>query len=196
MIISTLTYMAWHVEKYKITFKLVISHWTNEMRFSTHSRILFSSEYFHYKTFINEKCSENKNDNFQENLSRPARYNWCQGPVPGRGPAVEKHWYMSYRIRMELRSILILLASCQQTYITYTIAVCTVKTPDDGQRNCPKHVEFHSKNKFEKSVRSILILLASCQQTCMTYAYIIAVCAVKNSWWWTEELSETCRISF
>jgi len=22
-----------------------------------------------------------------------ARYNWCQGPVPGRGPAVEKHWY-------------------------------------------------------------------------------------------------------
>ena len=23
-----------------------------------------------------------------------ARYNWCQGPVPGRGPAVEKHWLM------------------------------------------------------------------------------------------------------
>ena len=23
------------------------------------------------------------------------------------------------------------------------------KTPDDGHRNCPKHVEFHSKNKFE-----------------------------------------------
>jgi hypothetical protein len=22
-----------------------------------------------------------------------ARYNWCQGPVPGRGPAVEKHWH-------------------------------------------------------------------------------------------------------
>jgi len=22
-----------------------------------------------------------------------ARYNWCQGPVPGRGPVVEKHWY-------------------------------------------------------------------------------------------------------
>jgi predicted DNA-binding ArsR family transcriptional regulator len=26
------------------------------------------------------------------------------------------------------------------------------KTPDDGQRNCPKHVEFHFKNKFEKLV--------------------------------------------
>jgi len=22
------------------------------------------------------------------------------------------------------------------------------------------------------------------------------VCTVKNSWWWTEELSETCRVSF
>ena len=26
------------------------------------------------------------------------------------------------------------------------------KTPDDGQRNCPKHVDFYSKNKFEKLV--------------------------------------------
>jgi len=24
--------------------------------------------------------------------------------------------------------------------------------------------------------------------------YTIAVCTVKNSWWWTEELSETCRV--
>jgi hypothetical protein len=24
----------------------------------------------------------------------------------------------------------------------------------------------------------------------------VAVCTVENSWWWTEELSETCRISF
>jgi len=36
--------------------------------------------------------------------------------------------------------------------MTHTIAVCTVKTPDDGQRNCTKHVEFYSKNKFEKLV--------------------------------------------
>jgi len=32
------------------------------------------------------------------------------------------------------------------------------------------------------------------QQTCMTYT--IAVYTVKNSWWWTEELSETCRVLF
>ena len=31
----------------------------------------------------------------------------------------------------------------------------TVKTPDDGHRNCPKHVEFYSKNKFEKLVHLV-----------------------------------------
>jgi hypothetical protein len=40
----------------------------------------------------------------------------------------------------------------------------------------------------------ILILLESCLQTCMTYS--IAECTVNNSWRWTEELSETCRVSF
>jgi len=29
------------------------------------------------------------------------------------------------------------------------------ETPDDGQRSCPKHVEFYSKNKFEESVHLI-----------------------------------------
>jgi len=33
-----------------------------------------------------------------------------------------------------------------------------------------------------------------CQQTCMTYT--IAVCTVKNWWWLTEELSETCSVLF
>jgi len=47
---------------------------------------------------------------------------------------------------------LILLTGSQQTCMTYTTAVCTVKTPDDGQRNCPKQVEFYSKNKFQKLV--------------------------------------------
>ena len=29
--ISTLMYTVWHADKNKITFKLVISHWTNEI---------------------------------------------------------------------------------------------------------------------------------------------------------------------
>jgi len=49
-----------------------------------------------------------------------------------------------------------------------------------------------SRIRMERS--SILILLESCQQIWMTYT--IAVCSVKNFWWWTKEMSETCRISF
>ena len=30
------------------------------------------------------------------------------------------------------------------------------------------------------------------QQWYMSYRF--AVCTAKNSWWWTEELSETCRV--
>jgi len=123
--------------------------------------------------------------------------------------------------------------SCSQAVskpVWHILSLCVQwKTPDDGQRNCSKHVDFHSKNKFEKLVHlvgfiignltrctvtwtlktrnlwpflvklmgpgcSVLILSASCQQTCMTYTF--AVCTVKNSWWWTEELPETCRFSF
>jgi len=53
------------------------------------------------------------------------------------------------------RNILILLASCKQTCMTYAIAVVQWKTPDDGQWNCLKHVEFYSKNKFEKLVHLV-----------------------------------------
>jgi hypothetical protein len=33
--------------------------------------------------------------------------------------------------------------------------VYSEKTPDDGERNCPKHVEFLSNNKFEKLVHLV-----------------------------------------
>ena len=41
--------------------------------------------------------------------------------------------------------------------MVYVLQVCCVqwKTRDDGQRNCPKHVEFYSKNKFEKLVHPV-----------------------------------------
>jgi hypothetical protein len=40
-------------------------------------------------------------------------------------------------------------------YDIYHFCVYNKTTPDDGQRNCPKHVEFHSKNKFEKLVHLV-----------------------------------------
>jgi len=59
--------------------------------------------------------------------------------------------------------------------------------------------EWYTSDRFADSLQagsgcSILILLESCPQTGMTYS--IAVCTVKYSWWWTEELSETCRVSY
>jgi hypothetical protein len=42
------------------------------------------------------------------------------------------------------------------TCMTYTHCCgYSAKTPDDGKRNCPKHVEFYSKNKFEKLVHLV-----------------------------------------
>ena len=52
-----------------------------------------------------------------------------------------------------------LLTACEQTVskpVLYIPLLCVKwKTPDDGQRNCPKHVEFHSKNKFVKLVHLV-----------------------------------------
>jgi len=49
--------------------------------------------------------------------------------------------------------------SCSQAVskpVWHTPLLCVQwKTPADGQRNCPKHVEFHSKNKFEKLVHLV-----------------------------------------
>ena len=37
------------------------------------------------------------------------------------------------------------------------------KTPDDGQRNCPKHVEFLDKNNFGKLARLLVLLKRNTQ---------------------------------
>jgi hypothetical protein len=42
-----------------------------------------------------------------------------------------------------------------EMYDIYHCCVYSKNTPDGGQRNCPKHVEFHSKNKFEKLVHLV-----------------------------------------
>jgi len=62
-----------------------------------------------------------------------------------------QQWYMSYRFADSW--------SCSQavTKPVWHIPLLCVqwKTPDDGQRNCPKHVEFYSKYKFEKLVHIV-----------------------------------------
>ena len=61
------------------------------LSFSTHPRIFFSSEYFHYKIFIHEKFLRKLKWQIPgEPLA--VRHNWCQDQVPGRSPAVKKYW--------------------------------------------------------------------------------------------------------
>ena len=61
--------------------------------------------------------------------------------------------YLFYNWASRIR--MILLASCLQICMTYTIAVCTVKNSWWWKRNCPKHADFHSKNKFENLVHLV-----------------------------------------
>ena len=52
--------------------------------------------------------------------------------------------------------------------IQVTVTACEQDqdgTPDDGQRNCPKHVEFYSKNKYEKLVHTVGFIIRSYEIT-------------------------------
>jgi len=61
--------------------------------------------------------------------------------------AVTVHTAMVYVIQVSL------IACCH--CMTYTIAVCRVKNSWWWTSNWPKHVEFYSKNKFEKLVHLV-----------------------------------------
>ena len=70
---------------------------------------------------------------------------------------------MSYRLQLQLasriRTVLVPSWSCSQAVskpVWHLPLLCVQwKTAVGGQRNCPKHVEFHSKNKFEKLVHLV-----------------------------------------
>ena len=47
----------------------------------------------------------------------------------------------------------------QNLYDIYLLLCVQWKTPDDAQRNCLKHVEFYSKNKFEKLVHLVAFII-------------------------------------
>ena len=59
---------------------------------------------------------------------------------------IQVSWQLASRIRTEL----VPSWSCSQAVWHIPLLCVQWKTPDDGERNCPKHVEFYSKNKLEK----------------------------------------------
>jgi len=124
-----------------------------------------------------------------------------------RALAVRNYWYRILRScdRASWRIPIIKPTRCTKflKFILEWSSACF------GQLLCPSSGAFHCTHSNgichtglltaceqdqDETASSILILLASCLQNCMTY--VIAVCAVKTPWWWTEELSETCRASF
>jgi len=75
-----------------------------------------------------------------------------------------QQWYMSYRFADSLRAGS--GRNCTQAVskpVWHIPLLCVHwKSPDDGQRNCPKHVEFYSKNKFEKLVHLVGFIIRNC----------------------------------
>jgi hypothetical protein len=63
---------------------------------------------------------------------------------------------MSYRLCCLLAAAC-LLASRQHNLYVLLCVQCW--TPDDGQGNCPKHVELYSKNKFEKLAHLVCFII-------------------------------------
>jgi len=56
-----------------------------------------------------------------------------------------------------------LLASSQHNLYDVNLLLCIqYYTPVDGQKNCPKHVEFYSKNRFEKLMHLVGFIIRRC----------------------------------
>ena len=81
-------------------------------------------------------------------------------PIIRSFPLYIWHWYMSCRFDDSFQSwpgwscLKAVIKPAWHTPVPYV----QWKTPDDGQRNCPKHLEFLDKNKFGKLV-CLLVLL-------------------------------------
>jgi len=78
-----------------------------------------------------------------------------------------QQWYVSYKFADSLRAgsgwNCVPSWSCSQVVcktVWHISLLCVQwKTPDDGQRNCSKHVDFNFKNKFEKLVHLVSFII-------------------------------------
>ena len=83
--------------------------------------------------------------------------------------------------------------SCWQAVskpVWHTIAVCTVKSSGDGQRNSPKHVEFYSKKKFGKLVQLVGFIIRICHEARspgrQIASFVFFACEHAYRFSWTE----------
>ena len=88
-------------------------------------------------------------------------------------PLYTQQWYMSYRFADSFRAGSGWNRSSIQAVskpVWHIPLLCVQwKTPDDGQRNCPKHVDFHFKNKFEELVHLVGFIIRNLSQCMITW---------------------------
>ena len=82
-------------------------------------------------------------------------------------------------------------------YVVHSTPLLCVqwKTRDDGNRNCPKYVEFHSKNKFEKLVNLVGFIIrisddARSAERQMCTMFVITLIA--NSYYFPKKYKAIC----
>ena len=96
-----------------------------------------------------------------------------KSPLKNGAPLILLHYSYSLRAGSGLPSW-----SCSQAVskpVWHIPLLCVQwKTPDDGQRNCPKHVEIYSKNKFEKISAYIWFYYKSLSRCTVTWTLNIS----------------------
>ena len=94
-------------------------------------------------------------------------------------------WQLASRIRTEPRKL------SENLYDIYQCCVYSEKTPDDGQRNCPKHVEFYSKNESEKSVHLVGFIIRIHNAKFTPYMFKMTVSESRTGFWHYGRIGST-----
>jgi len=84
-----------------------------------------------------------------------------------------QQWYMSYMSADSLRAGAG-RASCSCSQAVWHIPLMCVqwKTPDDGKRNSPKHIDFYSKIEFEKLVHLVCFIVRAQRDMAKLIVYV------------------------
>ena len=109
---------------------------------------------------------------------------------------------MSYRLQLQLASRIrterVLSWSCSQAVskpVWHIPLLCVQwKSPDDGQRNCPKHVEFYSKNKFEKLVHLVGFIIRIYHGARSPERQMITMFGWNIYWYWLQSSQLTLAV--
>jgi len=91
-----------------------------------------------------------------------------------------QQWCMSYSLRAGSGR------NCSQAVsksVWHIPLLCVQwETPDDGQRNCPKHVEFYSRNTFEKLVHLVSFYYKNLSSTCFVQVIVHQQDVISGHW--------------